>query len=43
MSLKLLALPLDGPPEEISHDEGMSGGVFLNAGRTHFGFAWENL
>jgi dipeptidyl aminopeptidase/acylaminoacyl peptidase len=43
-SLKLLDLPLNGPPEEISHDDGMSGaGVFLNAGRTHFGFAWETL
>ena len=41
-SLKLLALPLKGPPVLISRKEGMaSGGVFLNARRTMFGFAWE--
>jgi dipeptidyl aminopeptidase/acylaminoacyl peptidase len=42
-SLRLMALPLDSPPEEISHDEGMSGGVSLNASRAHFGFNWETL
>ncbi len=45
MSLKLLALPLDGGgPEEINHEPGTSaGGMFLNARRTHFGFAWEQI
>ncbi len=45
MSLKLLALPLDGgAPEAISDDQAcLHGGVFLNARRTHFGFAWETL
>jgi dipeptidyl aminopeptidase/acylaminoacyl peptidase len=43
-SLRLLALPLDGPPVEISHEDGMSaGGVFLNADHTRVGFAWETL
>ena len=46
MSLRLLALPLDGGgPEEINHeDRGCPrGGMFLNARRTHFGFAWEQI
>jgi dipeptidyl aminopeptidase/acylaminoacyl peptidase len=43
-NLKLLALPLDGPPIEISRVSGMSqGGVSLNQRRTHFGFGWEEL
>ena len=42
--LKLLAMPMEGDPIEISHKTGMSlGGVFLNASRTHFGFGWEQL
>ena len=44
MSLRLLAMPLDGPPVEISRDEGMApASVFLNARRDRFGFAWETL
>ena len=44
MSLRLLALPLDGPPVDISRDDGMaSAGVFLNGRRDRFGFAWETL
>jgi dipeptidyl aminopeptidase/acylaminoacyl peptidase len=43
-SLKLLALPLKGPPVAISRADGVAGsGVFLNARRTKFGFAWETL
>lgn len=43
-SLRLMALPLDGTPVELSRGEGMSlGGVFLNGRRTHFGFGWEKL
>ena len=43
-SLRLLAMPLQGPPVEISREEGMaSAGVFLNARRDRFGFAWETL
>jgi len=43
-NLKLLTLPLDGPPVEISRTNGMSqGGVSLNERRTHFGFGWEEL
>jgi dipeptidyl aminopeptidase/acylaminoacyl peptidase len=42
--LRLLALPLQGTPVEISRGEGtVSGGVFLNSRRTHFGFGWEAL
>ena len=49
-SMKLLALPMQGTPIEIS--EGgrgtlftgmMLGGVSLNSRRTHFGFSWEDL
>jgi dipeptidyl aminopeptidase/acylaminoacyl peptidase len=40
--LRLLALPLDGPPREISQQAGMSvSGVALNASRTKFGLGWE--
>ena len=49
-SMKLLALPMQGAPVEIS--EGgrgtqftgmMLSGVSLNSRRTHFGFSWEDL
>src|SRR5262249_2417543 len=41
---RLLALPLSGPPEEISKTNGVfAGGVSLNATRTTFGFGWETL
>ncbi len=40
--LKLSALPLHGPPIEISKTAGMtSGGLFLNGSRTALGFSWE--
>lgn len=43
-NMKVLALPLQGEPVELSKNEGMSlGGVFLNSNRTHFGFGWEQL
>ncbi len=48
-SMKLLALPMNGPPVEISAGRGLvsagmsPGGVSLNAPRTDFGFAWEQL
>ncbi|MBC8113614.1 MAG: PD40 domain-containing protein, partial [Candidatus Saccharimonas sp.] len=48
-SMKVLALPMEGDPVEISPGEGLSasgmslGGVSLNAKRTHFGFGWEKL
>ena len=43
-NLRLMAMPLQGPPVEIGREEGMaSAGVFLNAHRSHFGFAWETL
>ncbi|MDB5387288.1 MAG: putative secreted peptidase [Planctomycetaceae bacterium] len=43
-ALKIMSLPLDGPPVAINKNDGMSlGGVFLNASRTHFGFGWEQL
>ena len=41
---RLNALPLDGPPREISKADGVfADGVALNATRTAFGFAWANL
>src|SRR6185295_11485709 len=43
-SLAIMALPLQGAPVQISRDEGMaSGGVFLDANRDCFGFAWETM
>jgi dipeptidyl aminopeptidase/acylaminoacyl peptidase len=43
-TLKLMELPLKGPPAVISKGEGMSlGGFSLNANRTMFGFGWEDL
>ncbi len=48
-SMKLLAMPKQGTPVEVSHGSklssaGMSlGGVSLNSTRTHFGFGWERL
>jgi dipeptidyl aminopeptidase/acylaminoacyl peptidase len=43
-NLRLLAMPMEGNPVEISQQAGMSlGGVSLNASRTHFGFGWEQL
>lgn len=43
-NLRLLSLPLEGKPSEISHHAGMSSsGVSVNAKRTHFGFGWETL
>jgi dipeptidyl aminopeptidase/acylaminoacyl peptidase len=43
-NLKLLAMPMEGAPLEISQEAGMSlGGISLNASRTHFGFCWEQL
>jgi dipeptidyl aminopeptidase/acylaminoacyl peptidase len=48
-SLKLLALPMSGAPVEISEGAGLAsagmspGGVSMNARRSHFGFAWEQL
>lgn len=42
-SVRLCALPLQGPPETIGVSTGTLGaGVHLNAGRTTFGFAWES-
>lgn len=48
--MKLMSLPLQGTPSEISHCQGgtpftgmMLSGVSLNSQRTHFGFGWENL
>lgn len=41
--VRLNALPLSGPPEEISKANGVMGGVSLNASRTAFGFSWETL
>ena len=39
---KVLALPLQGSPVEISRAAGMAvGGVSLNVRRTRFGFSWE--
>jgi len=41
---RLMAMPLLGDPIALSHDQGMSlTGVSLNATRTHFGYAWEQL
>jgi dipeptidyl aminopeptidase/acylaminoacyl peptidase len=41
---KVMALPLEGPPVELSKHDGMSlAGAFLNVSRTHFGFGWEQL
>ncbi|WP_010584285.1 S9 family peptidase [Schlesneria paludicola] len=48
-SLKLLSLPLQGVPVEISRGAGLSSagmsftGVSLNSTRSHFGFSWEKL
>ena len=53
-SMKLLALPMQGAPVEVSRGAGLSGtglsssgmslgGVSLNASRTFFGFGWEKL
>ena len=49
-SMKLLALPMQGVPVQISTGGAgtpftgmMLGGVSLNFQRTHFGFGWENL
>jgi dipeptidyl aminopeptidase/acylaminoacyl peptidase len=37
-------LPFDGPPEILGKIDGFaSGGIHLNAARTHFGFSWETL
>ncbi len=49
--LRLMAMPLDGEPIELSGRsdppavlQGMSlGGMFLNSRRTHVGFGWETL
>lgn len=41
---RLNALPLNGPPEEISKTAGVfTSAVSLNASRTMFGFGWESL
>jgi dipeptidyl aminopeptidase/acylaminoacyl peptidase len=40
---RLYALPLDGPPEEISKGDGVLGAVTLNHARTHIGFSWQNV
>jgi len=43
-NMKLLSLPLNGPPVEINREAGMSlGGISLNSTRTHFGLGWERL
>lgn len=43
-SLQIMTLPLKGSPQKLSQARGMAlSGVFLNATRTHFGFAWETL
>jgi dipeptidyl aminopeptidase/acylaminoacyl peptidase len=42
-TVRLGALPLQGPPEEIGKVEGVLAGVHLNAMRTAFGFGWETL
>src|SRR5262249_26694329 len=43
-SMKLLAMPLDGPPKEINSNRGISlGGVSLSSSRIFFGFGWESL
>jgi dipeptidyl aminopeptidase/acylaminoacyl peptidase len=40
---RLSALPLDGPPEEISKGDGVLASVSLNPARTHIGFSWQNV
>ena len=41
---RLMAMPLQGDPIALNHDHGMSlAGVTLNATRSHFGYAWEQL
>ncbi|MCS7047290.1 MAG: DPP IV N-terminal domain-containing protein, partial [Gemmataceae bacterium] len=43
-SLRVLAMPLDGPPRVLNSGAGMSlGGVALNTNRTHFGYGWETV
>jgi len=43
-NLRLMALPLQGAPEQISKMDGVfTGAVSLNATRTAFGFGWETL
>jgi dipeptidyl aminopeptidase/acylaminoacyl peptidase len=42
--LRLGRLPLEGPAEIFGKIDGVAtGGVHLNAARTHFGFSWETL
>ncbi len=41
---RLIALPLNGPPEVLTRTEGaFRGSVSLNTSRTMFGFGWETL
>jgi dipeptidyl aminopeptidase/acylaminoacyl peptidase len=40
---RLYALPLEGPPEELSKGDGVLAAVSLNQARTHFGFTWQNV
>jgi dipeptidyl aminopeptidase/acylaminoacyl peptidase len=41
---RIMAMPIQGSPVTLREDSGMSlSGVTLNATRTHFGYAWEQL